>query len=393
MNITPISALQDSVSQTYQSLFGRASLLVRSPGRVNLIGEHTDYNQGLVLPAAIDRYIVAAIGKREDGAIHLHAIDQGQTYRASLDALTRSEWLWPDYIVGVVQQLVEAQYPIPGFNLVFAGDIPQGAGLSSSAALECAAAFALNELFSLDIPKLTLALIAQAAENRFVGVNCGLMDQFASLFGKEHQLIKLDCADFSHEYIPFRNPGLQVVLFDTQVKHSLASSAYNERREQCEYGVSLIQKHHPEVKSLRDATQAQLDRFVKPVDCMVYDRCRYVVSEIQRLHDGCADLKAGDFASFGKRMFETHHGLQHLYEVSCDELDLLVDLVHDDDAVCGARMMGGGFGGCTINLIQTSHVQRVTEAVSENYRKKTGKTAAVYFINLSAGTDVINREQ
>jgi len=391
MDSTMAVSLQDAVYEKYQELFERTPLLVRSPGRVNLIGEHTDYNNGLVLPAAIDKNIVLAIGKRADHAIHLYSLDQNQTYSTTLDRLERSPLLWPDYILGVAQQLIERGHALQGFNIVFGGDIPQGAGLSSSAALECATGFALNELFDLGITRLDLALIAQAAENEFVGVKCGLMDQFASVFGQEQRLIKLDCADFSHEYVPFNNPDLRIVLFDTQVKHSLASSAYNERREQCEYGVSLIQQHHSEVKSLRDATMEQLDRYVRPVDEVVYNRCSYVVSEIKRLQDGCDDLKRDDFESFGKRMFETHHGLQHLYEVSCHELDILVDLVRDNDAVLGARMMGGGFGGCTINLVKASEVDRVVKEVSEAYTQKTHKKTQAYIANISAGTARLNR--
>jgi len=391
MDTTTAVNLQDAVHESYRELFNDTPLLVRSPGRVNLIGEHTDYNNGLVLPAAIDKNIVLAIGKRDDNAIHLHSLDQGQSYATTLDELERSPLLWPDYILGVAQQLIKRGHTLQGFNIVFAGDIPQGAGLSSSAALECATGFALNELFDLDINRLDLALAAQAAENEFVGVKCGLMDQFASVFGQEHRLIKLDCADFSHEYIPFNNPELRIVLFDTQVKHSLASSAYNERREQCEYGVSLIQKHHPEVRSLRDATLEQLDRYVKPADEVVYNRCYYVVSEITRLQDGCDDLRKDDFESFGKRMFDTHGGLQHLYEVSCRELDILVDLVRDDPAVLGARMMGGGFGGCTINLVKAEEVDRVVNEVSRAYYQKTNKTTQAYIANISAGTARLNR--
>lgn len=389
MDTAIVLSLRDSVNEKYQTLFNDTPLLVRSPGRVNLIGEHTDYNNGLVLPAAIDKNIILAIGKRDDDQIHLHSLDQEEVYLAKLDKLERSPLLWPDYVIGVVHQLIKRAYHIGGFNLVFGGDIPQGAGLSSSAALECATAFALNELFSLAIQPLDIALISQAAENEFVGVKCGLMDQFASVFGQEQRLIKLDCADFSHEYIPFNNPDLRIVLFDTQVKHSLASSAYNERREQCEYGVSLIQKHHPEVKSLRDASTAQLEQYVKPVDGTVFNRCSYVVSEIQRLQDGCDDLKRDDFESFGTRMFETHDGLQHLYEVSCGELDILVDAVRSNDAVLGARMMGGGFGGCTINLVKADQVQEVVDAVTETYSQKTGKQAQVYVANISAGTSII----
>lgn len=389
MSIAMTTSLRDAVYEKYREFHGTEPLLVRSPGRVNLIGEHTDYNQGLVLPAAIDKHIIVAIGQRDDHRIQLYALDQQESYSLALDALGRSPLLWPDYIVGVVQQLQQQGRQLAGFNLVFGGDIPQGAGLSSSAALECATAFALNELFELGIPRLDIALTAQAAENEFVGVKCGLMDQFASVFGQDQRLIKLDCADFSYEYIPFNNPDLRIVLFDTQVKHSLASSAYNERREQCEQGVAWIQQRHPHVKSLRDATLEQLDEHVKPMDATVYKRCHYVVSEIKRLQDGCEDLKNDDFAAFGKRMFETHDGLQHLYEVSCDELDILVDLVRDNDAVLGARMMGGGFGGCTINLVKVDEVQEVVDTVIAAYSEKTGRTAQAYIANISAGTHVV----
>lgn len=392
MDMTTATSLRDSVYEKYNELFDGTPILVRSPGRVNLIGEHTDYNNGLVLPAAIDKNIILAIGKREDNAIQLYSLDQQQSHTATLDTLAQSPLLWPDYILGVVQQLIKRSHTLGGFNLAFGGDIPQGAGLSSSAALECATAFALNELFQLDIQPLDIALTAQAAENEFVGVKCGLMDQFASVFGKEQRLIKLDCADFTHEYIPFNNPDLRIVLFDTQVKHSLASSAYNERREQCEYGVTLIQKHCPDVKSLRDATLAQLEQYVKPIDEVVYNRCHYVVSEIQRLRDGCEDLKKDDFETFGKRMFETHDGLQHRYEVSCDELDILVDLARGNDAVLGARMMGGGFGGCTINLVKASSVQEVVSEIAEAYAKKTGREAQVYVAKISDGTSLINND-
>lgn len=389
MDIKTTSPLPDRVYQTYRSLFHETPLLVCSPGRINLIGEHTDYNNGLVLPAAIDKYIVAAIGQRNDNVIQLHAIDQGQTYRTPLHILEHSENLWPDYILGVVQQLTQAGHAVQGFNLVFAGDIPQGAGLSSSAALECATVAALNELFSLSIQPLDMALIAQAAENDFVGVKCGLMDQFASVFGRKQQLIKLDCADFSYEYIPFNHPAVQLVLFDTRVKHSLATSAYNERQGQCEQGVALIQQHHPAVKHLRDTTAEQLERYVLPVNETVYQRCRYVVDEIQRVQDGCDELKRGDLEAFGKRMFATHKGLQHQYAVSCRELDLLVEFAQCHDAVLGARMMGGGFGGCTINLIKTHEVQDVVYALAHTYRKKTGKEIGVYLANPSSGTHIL----
>lgn len=383
-------ARHQAIRHAFTSRFGGEPLLVRSPGRVNLIGEHTDYNQGLVLPAAIDKDIVLAIGKRDDDVIQIYSMDQDEQYESNVIAWERSPALWPDYLVGVIQQLDRLGHNIGGFNAVFSGNIPQGAGLSSSAALECATAFALSELFGLRLDKLTIALVAQAAENEFVGVKCGLMDQFASVFGKTDHLIKLDCRDFSYEYIPFKQEGIRVVLFDTRVKHSLASSAYNTRREECEYGVSLIAQQHPEVNSLRETTLEQVERIIKPVDEVVYRRCRYVVSEIARLHAGCEDLKKDDFVSFGKRMFETHDGLQHDYEVSCEELDVLVDLVRSEPAVLGARMMGGGFGGCTINLVQADALDRVVREVSEAYQARTGKALETYIGQVGDGTSRIN---
>ncbi|GAA4782163.1 galactokinase [Olivibacter ginsenosidimutans] len=380
-----------NLKNAFKDLFHQEPLLIRSPGRVNLIGEHTDYNNGLVLPAAINKNVYLAIAKNNLKRIRLHSLDLSDTFETGVDAIKRSGKLWPDYILGVVEQLQLNNYAInDGFDLVFTGDIPQGAGLSSSAALECATAYALSQLFQLNIQKLDLALLSQAAENQFVGVNCGLMDQFASVFGKEQQLIKLDCADYTYEYIPFNTSDIKILLLDTQVKHSLASSAYNERREQCEEGVRLIHQHYPEVKSLRDVSEEMLLKYVKPANEIVYNRCTYVVAEIKRLLLACEDLKKDDFTSFGKRMFETHDGLQHLYEVSCPELDELVNLVRDNPYVLGARMMGGGFGGCTINLVSANKAEEVAQAVQQAYKEKTGITIPYYIAEINSGTSMIN---
>jgi len=383
-----------NLKKTFKDIFQQEPLIVRSPGRVNLIGEHTDYNNGLVLPAAINKNVYLAIAKNGSMQIRLHSLDLSDSFETSINEIKRSGKLWPDYILGVVEQLQLNNYPInEGFDLVFAGDIPQGAGLSSSAALECATAFALSELFQLNIQKLDIALLSQAAENQFVGVNCGLMDQFASVFGKEQHLIKLDCADYSYEYIPFNTRDIKILLLDTQVKHSLASSAYNERREQCEEGVRLINQHYPEVKSLRDASEEMLLKYVKPINEIVYNRCTYVVSEIERLLLACNDLKKDDFASFGKRMFETHDGLQYRYEVSCPELDTLVSLVRNNPYVLGARMMGGGFGGCTINLVKADMAEEVAEAVKLAYKEKTGISIPYYIAEINSGTAIVNLTQ
>jgi galactokinase len=353
------------VIRQFTSLFpGSDPLIVRSPGRVNLIGEHTDYNHGFVLPAAIDKAIWLAIGPRKDKEIHLVSLDLDRAWRGSLDALAPSALHWPDYLLGVVQQLIQNGHRLGGFNIVFSGDIPLGAGMSSSAALECATVFALNELFGLDLDKLTMVRLAQKAENTFVGVQCGIMDQFASLFGRRDHVIRLDCQTLEYSYFPFNLEGIRIVLLDSNVKHSLASSEYNTRRRQCEAGVRLIHGHYPAVNSLRDVTQHMLDSYVAPVDRLVDRRCRYIVGEKARQLAATEDLKKGDLAAFGRKMFETHHGLSRDYEVSCQELDFLVDQVKDDSAVIGARMMGGGFGGCTINLVREEAIDALVNRVT-----------------------------
>ena len=373
----------------FQQLFGQEALIIRSPGRINLIGEHTDYNMGFVLPAAINKAIYLGIHPRKDRKISLYSIDYQDDYQTDLDSINRSGKLWPDYLLGVIEQIQKSHTLDHGFNIVFGGDIPPGAGLSSSAALECATAYALNIIFNLNIEKMALVCLAQAAENEFVGVKCGIMDQFASMFGKKDQLIRLDCRSLEYAYVPFYTENLKIVLFDTRVKHSLASSAYNERREQCEAGVKLIQAVHPEVLSLRDASEEMLLEFVKPVSEIVYNRCSFIVGEIKRLLNSCNDLENNNMPAFGKNMFETHAGLKDLYEVSCQELDLLVDLVKNDPNVIGARMMGGGFGGCTINLVKTEAVDALIKKIGDTYLAKTGTEMLAYVVEIEDGTGIV----
>ncbi|GAO41563.1 galactokinase [Flavihumibacter petaseus] len=378
----------EAIRTVFSERFGNAAVIVRSPGRVNLIGEHTDYNNGFVLPAAIDKATTVAVSRRNDDVIHLYANDFPDSHLASLDALLPTG-NWPDYVLGVVSQLRGMGYALGGFNLVFGGDVPLGAGMSSSAALECATAFALNELFSLGLDRLTMVKAAQAAENRFVGVNCGIMDQFASMFGKKDHVIRLDCRSLDFAYIPFSMDGFRIVLLDTNVKHSLGSSEYNLRRNQCETGVAMIREHLPEVKSLRDADLNMLNRYVAPQDTLIYQRCRYVVEEKERLLGACNDLEAGDMKAFGEKMFRTHHGLSHLYEVSCPELDFLVDRVRNHPGVLGARMMGGGFGGCTINLVAVDAVEELIADMAHQYGEHTGKDLPAYVISIGNGTSKI----
>jgi galactokinase len=375
-----------SIQNKFQQLFEAEPLIVRSPGRVNIIGEHTDYNEGFVLPAAINKAIYIAIGKRSDDKICLYAQEYQEGYECTLSTVAPSDNAWPNYILGVVAQLQKNGYQPGGFNLVIDGDVPLGAGLSSSAAVECATAFALNELFSLHIVKMDMVKMAQLAEHEFAGVRCGIMDQFASLFGKTGHAIKLDCRTLEYEYVPLDLHGYKIVLFNTNVKHSLSFSEYNTRRQQCEQAVAWIKEHHPLINSLRDVDLEMLDRFVLPKDVVVYKRGKYVVEEITRLKTGCEDLKKGDLVALGNKMFQTHKGLSEEYEVSCKELDFLVACVKEDPAVVGARMMGGGFGGCTINLVKEDAVDALVEKIGRDYQMKMNLDLSAYIVQIEEGS-------
>jgi len=370
--------------------FSEQPTVFRSPGRINILGEHTDYNEGFVLPAAIDKSIYVAITKRTDNLVNLYACDFSETYSTDTEHIKPVSIQWPNYILGVVDQLQKQGHTIGGFNLVIDGDIPIGAGLSSSAAVECAVVFALNEIFGLELSRMQMVPLAQKAEHVFAGVNCGIMDQFASIFGKKGHAIKLDCRSLQYEYVPLDLAGYKILLFNTNVKHNLASSEYNTRRKQCEEGVSIIAQNQPAVNSLRDVSMAMLKDYVEGVDSLIFKRCKYVVQENQRLLGACDDLKQGDVKALGKKMFETHHGLQYDYEVSCKELDFLVDYVKDNEAVAGARMVGGGFGGCTINLIKESAVEKLVEQISAAYQKEMGLTLSVYPVSVEDGSAKCN---
>lgn len=379
------------ITEQFKQMYKSEPLVVRSPGRVNIIGEHTDYNLGPVLPAAINKFIYLAIGTRSDQQISIHAADYNDLYTASAQDLEKAWKLWPNYLLGVINEMQKDGKSVTGINIVFGGDIPLAAGLSSSAAITCATAFALNNLFDFGYSKLELAKIAQKAEHNFVGVHCGLMDQFASLFGKEGHLIKLNCSTEQHEYIPFTATDIKVVLFDTGIKHHLVTSAYNERREQCQSGIKLVQKHEPQVTGLPDITEEMLLKYVKPVSETVYNRCLYVIQEISRLEKACQDLEVNDFKSLGKRMFDTHYGLKDLYEVSCDECDFLVETTRKMPAVLGSRMMGAGFGGCTINLISSDHADEVIEAVKDEYRIRFKRELKVHLTSIGNGTELVKK--
>jgi galactokinase len=383
-------AILKSVEENFIKRFNEKPLLVRSPGRVNIIGEHTDYNNGFVLPAAIDKAIYIGISPRNDQDIKLYSAEFDDVFETSLGDMKPAEKHWPNYIMGVADQLIKRGYNIKGFNLVIDGDVPIGSGLSSSAAVECATAFALQKIFSLDIAKLDLALISQKAEHEFAGVMCGIMDQFASVFGKKDHVIKLDCRSLDYEYLPLKLEGFCILLLNTNVKHSLASSEYNTRRSQCEQGVAIVKETFPEVESLRDVNMEMLDQCVKGRDELVYRRCKYVVEEKDRLLSACEDLKHGQVEELGKKMFQTHDGLSKEYEVSCAELDFLVDSVRSNPDILGARMMGGGFGGCTINLVKEEAVEKLITELSISYKQKMKKELSAYVAQIEEGTDVVN---
>lgn len=378
-----------SIPEQLKQYTGTDTIIVRSPGRINLIGEHTDYNNGFVLPAAIDKAVYVAVEKREDGMIFLYSVDFNESVEVELAAIKPMPGHWATYILGVVDQLVKRGHEISGFKMTIYGDVPLGAGLSSSAAVECAAAFALNELLALNIERAELAKIAQLAEHEFAGVKCGIMDQFASLFGKKDRVIRLDCRSLEYEYFPVNLDGYKIVLLDSQVKHSLASSEYNVRRGQCEEGVAMIKKRYPEVESLRDVKLNMIEECLHSNE-VVYNRCRYVVEENTRLQSGCIDLLNGNIGEFGKKMFATHKGLSEQYEVSCRELDILVESVKNIPEVIGARMMGGGFGGCTINIIREEAVSSLISNITDKYKKVVQKDLKAYIVQIEDGTSVID---
>ena len=366
-------------------------LIVRSPGRVNIIGEHTDYNNGFVLPAAIDKAVYLAISLRDDNEIHLFAKDLNETFSIRIDELKPiGDISWPNYILGAVAQFSEAGITPKGFNAMLTSDVPIGAGLSSSAAVECATVFALDHLLQTGFHKVNMVKMAQKAEHEYAGVLCGIMDQFASMMGRKEHVMKLDCRSLEYEYVPFKLEGIKILLLNTNVKHSLASSEYNTRRNECRQAVEWIKEHEPQVNSLRDVTEAMLDKYVLPKDELIDMRSRFVVQEIQRLESSCNDLRQGDIKLLGKKMFATHDGLSKMYAVSCKELDWLVDRVRDNDAVLGARMMGGGFGGCTINLVKEDAIEKLVAEIKPAYEKEMKLPLTYYVASIENGTEIIS---
>lgn len=379
------------VKNTFEEkFFSKPDFCVAAPGRINLIGEHTDYNDGFVLPAAIDKSIFFAIRKREDDVCNFYSVDLDEAYTTTLDLLAKTEVSWANYLIGVALVIKAKGYCIPsGFDVAFGGNVPLGAGLSSSAAVESGMGFALNELFGLGCSRKELALIAQQAEQQFAGVNCGIMDMYASLFGKENQVIQLDCRTLEHTYFSLELPDYQLILCNTGVKHSLAESAYNNRRHDCETGVKILKEFYPAIQQLRDITSSQLATKKDFFESTVYQHCEYVVNENERVQSACKALETNNLAEFGKLLYETHDGLSKQYEVSCKELDFLVDFTKANPNVLGARMMGGGFGGCTLNLVKKSEVKPFIAAISEAYQRAFCLELVCYEVVITDGVRLV----
>lgn len=375
-----------AICTQFSKRYGGEYSLYASPGRVNLIGEHTDYNGGFVFPGAIDKMIVAAIRPNGTNMVRVYSYDMKETGEFALEE--RPTQGWALYIYGVIMEIMKRGGKIGGFDCVFGGDVPIGSGLSTSAALESTFAYALNDMYQLSLSKMDLAKIGQAAEHNAVGMRCGIMDQFASVFGEEGHLIRLDCRSLEYELVPFHPKNCRVVLLDTQVKHNLVASEYNIRRAECEEGVATIQKKYPQVELLRDVTPDMLNEFKKELKASTYRRCMYVIKEDQRVMDACEALKQDDYVTFGQKMYGSHEGLSKEYNVSCEESDFLVE-VAAKNGVLGARQMGGGFGGCTINLLEESRYDAFIGEAIAAYKDKYRKAPKIYDVRIGKGSHKI----
>ncbi len=376
--------MKQKIQQKFQELFGGEAPIFMSSGRVNLIGEHTDYNGGYVFPGAINYGIMAAVRPNGTDKVKVFSIDFNEYVEFGLNEEDKPAQSWACYVFGVCRETLKRGGKVAGFDSVFAGDVPLGAGLSSSAALESVFAFAINELNGNKIDKFELARIGQSTEHNYCGVKCGIMDQFASIFGKAGSLIRLNCKTGEYKYFPFRPLGYRVVLVDSCVKHELASSAYNRRRESCERAAAAIRENHPEVEFLSDAKRLWLDEVRDQIPQEDFLRAEYVIGEVQRVLDVCDALERDDYETVGEMMYQTHFGLSRLYEVSCEELDFLNKLARKCE-VTGSRVMGGGFGGCTINLVKEELYDAFIDAVMTQFTAKFGHAPKIYPVIISDG--------
>lgn len=392
-----MNTIAKKVSDIFKENFSSIPHLYYSPGRINFIGEHIDYNDGFVMPAAIDKGIYYAIALNNTDEINFHSVDFNEKLTINTSDVKKMDG-WKNYVLSVVNEFQVKGLELPfstrgeglglrgGFDCVFGGNIANGAGISSSAAVEGGLAFGINELFNFGLDRKQLALLCQRAEHNFPGVMCGIMDQYANMFGKKDHVILLDTRSVEHQYFPLKLEGYEIVLINTKVHHSLASSEYNVRRKQCEEGLEILKKEKG-ITSFRDIKKPEeLLPFKDKMDEKVYARCKFVVEEILRTQEAAKLLQQNNLIEFGQLMFETHEGLSKLYEVSCKELDFLVEKAKENKDVIGARMMGGGFGGCTINIIKKESVEKFLSDATIAYKNKFAIDAEIIKVQIEDGT-------
>ena len=384
-----MNTIAETIAKRFSENFSSRARLFSSPGRINLIGEHIDYNDGFVMPAAIDKGVFYAVAENGSDEMHFAALDFHEKLSVKLADISALGG-WKNYVLSVVNEFMLLDKKISGFDCVFGGDIPRGSGMSSSAAVEGGLAFALNELYNIGLNRVELALLCQRAEHNYPGVQCGIMDQFANMMGKKGQVILLDCRSLAHEYFPLRLEGYKIVLIDSKVHHTLATGEYNIRRKRCEEGMRIL-KESLDINSFRDIKSVdELDEGKKAMSPEVYDCCKYVVEEIARTQSAARLLQQDDIASFGKLMYATHEGLSKLFKVSCKELDYLVDFTVNNKSVIGSRLMGGGFGGCTINIVETDGVDELIARAKKEYSQHFGINAEAYKVDTSDGAKEVS---
>jgi len=367
----------------------RPELTISSPGRINFIGEHTDYNMGYVLPTAIGNKIIFRFQKNEH-ATKCNVYSMGyKGFSLNLGAIKRSNTEWENYVLGVLNEISKLTDRVKGFDCTIESDLPLGSGLSSSAAMECGLAFGLNELFDLKLSKITIVELSQRAEHSFVGTQCGIMDQFASVMSKEGHVILLDCKSLEYQQIPIHIHPYKIIMLNTKVEHTLASSEYNTRKQECEEGVGIVQKKNPTIRSLRDVTREMLEASKSAMTQKVYQRCSFIIDENKRVHSMVEAFRRNDLEKVGELLYQAHHGISKLYEVSCPESDFLVDFTKTYPSVLGARQTGGGFGGCTLNLVHEKAVEDFTREAFVAYKREFDIELEAFEVKPSGGTSIM----
>lgn len=384
-----MNPIATTVLKYFTESFSAQPILYFSPGRINLIGEHVDYNDGFVMPAAINKGVYYAIAENGTDEIHFYSMDFDEWLSVSIGDVKKMSG-WKNYALSIVNEFLLLGCKIKGFNCVFAGDIPRGSGMSSSAAVEGGLAFALNEMLNTGLTRVELALLGQRAEHNFPSVNCGIMDQFANMMGKKGNVLLLDCRSMEHQYFPLHIEGYKIVLINSKVHHTLASGEYNIRRQRCEEGLGII-KSKLNIQSFRDITRVEdLQVYKTNMPEKVYNCCLYVIEEIARAKKAAELLQQDNLIEFGKLMYATHEGLSNLYEVSCEELDFLVELASQNKNVIGSRLMGGGFGGCTINIVANEAIDLFIEEASKAYQQRFDIIPEAYIVETADGTKEIS---